>query len=377
MNALKIMKAIVTLAVLIFVILGPVIFEEYKEHCKEITEEKEDKWQGIIVLWDYPSFNKENGTRYEWITNKIKQFEKENRGVFIDFKPVNPDNFLVEIETASKTNSLPDIAPIGCERDIQQSGLLEPLNDFIPEDTRRRYINGVINSATYRGSIYGIPRLVDLHIIALNRYELENCSADVPQEIDWNVKEFLDVSEILYQNTGTPFIANEKTIYNIIQCILDRQEFIDLKKINGFRKNNNILSQFKSGNFSAVACSTMDLSKVEYSLGNIAEMRLITLYNESDGHGLAGNCIAYGVFKQKDKKKLEICLKLIQHLTDSSEQMDLWKYNAFSVLSDISPLYSEDSDMGKLENLLDNSNKSFINNLEHQDRVDLMNKYEH
>ncbi len=377
MNVLKFLKIIATLAVLIFVIAGPTVFEAYKENSKEMTEEEEEKWKGIIVLWDYPTFDKENGTRYEWVMNKIKQFEKENRGVFIDFKPVNFDSCLIEIDTASKTNALPDIAPVACERDIQQSGLLEPLNDFISEEQRAIYIKDVIDHVTHNEYIYGIPRLIDLNIIAFNRYELENSNLDFPERIDWGINEFLDISGALYQNTGLPFIANEKTMYHIIQGIQGQTEYMDIGEINGFRKNDNIISEFESRNFSAISCSTMDLARFEYNFGSNAELKLITLYNEDEGQKLSGNCTAYGVFKQKDRKKLEMCVKLIYHLTDSGDQVDLWRFNAFPVLRDVSSIYNEDSDMGKLESLLGNSSKFFINNLNHRDRVDLMKIYNH
>ncbi len=376
MCVFKVLKGIITLLIVAFVISGPFAFEAYKEQNKEKTDEKESQWQGIIVLWDYPSFDKESGTRYGWIAKKIEEFEKENRGVFIDFKPIDPEHCLPEIETAIKTNTLPDIAPVGSERAVQQLGVLEPLDSFVHEGSMDKYISGVKDSITYQGNIYGIPKLIDLHVIAFNRYELENCDSDIPKEVKWTKKDFLHLSQVVYEISKKPFIVGESTLFSIIQYLKDQGELVNLEEVNGFKRTKNIYSEFEKRDFSAISCSTMDLAKVEYALGSPGEYKLITLYNESENQYLQGNCISYGVFKQKDKQKLEMCLKLIDFITCNSEQLNLWKFNAFPVVKGVHSIYDEDSDMGQLENLIKNSNKSFINTLSTQDKVDLMKKYE-
>lgn len=372
----KMFKCMAFLIVLSFIVSGPILFDKYKAYNQNLPANNEEQWKGVILLWDYPYFDKEKGTRYGWITQKIKQFEKENKGVFIDFKPIHPKYGIYEIETAVKTNALPDIAPVGGEIDIQKLEILEPLNSFIPINNLEQYTKGVAKTIVYKENIYGIPRLINLHVLALNRYALDSIGVSVPETIHWTQNDFFETSEVLYQNTKIPFKAEEKTILSMNLYLEDSRELENLIKRTGFHHSNSIISDFEKRNVSIASCSTMDLARLDYYMGGNSEYKLMNYYNNESEEKVIGDCIAYGIFKQEDKKKLEMCYKFIHFLADDNEQLQLWKFNAFPVKKDINNIYSKKSDMGELEDFILQSDKIFINSLTRQEKIDWMNRYE-
>ncbi len=99
------------------VILGPVLLQRYRvDYNKSYEKMKaETHWRGVITVWDYPRLNSTNGTRFSWISVKIKQFEKLHPGVYIDFKELDVTSGATLLKAAANTGAYPDVAPIGSD----------------------------------------------------------------------------------------------------------------------------------------------------------------------------------------------------------------------------------------------------------------------
>ncbi len=373
MKIRKWLKRFMCFIVVSFIVLGPYLFEAYKTNLEKVPESKEESFKGVIVIWDYPYFNKETGTRYGWITQKIKAFEKENKGVYIDFKPLSVERGLIEIETAAKMNALPDIAPVGGHIEIQQQELLEPLDDYIESSILKEYLDGVIDSVTYNNNIYGIPRLINLHIMIINRYELEMTGTSVPQKPVMPQKDFLTLTEQLYKQTGKPLLVGEKTRLSLAWLANSQEKLQEIQTKSGILYKEHLERELEKHNIPIGACTTMELAKLNYKMGGELDYKRMNLYAHQKN--IYGECLAYGIFKQDDEKKLQMCLKFIDFLTNNEEQLELSKYSAFSVKKTKETLYIEDSDMGQLERLLKNANKKFTNTLTRDQKSDFINMY--
>lgn len=366
----KIVKGFLFVFCIFFIIAGPFAFEAYKEYIDTPAKE-EEAWKGIIVIWDYPSFNKEDGTRYSFIADKIKQFEKENKGVFINFKPLDMSTAIVQIQTAAETNTLPDIAPVGAERAIQEMDILEPLNPFVEMNSMDRYIEEVKGTVIYNDIIYGIPRLVDLNVIALNKRALNS-----QEEVVINTgQELIYIVTQLCEKTGLPFKIKDTSLLMAAKCFEKYPEFEHLIRKKLIKETSGIYSDFENRNYSAIACSTMDLARIEYVFGSGGEYQPFPLIAEND-QKLIGTCRAYGVMKQEDKGKTEMCIKFINFLTNNEEQLKLAEFNAFPTMKGIHGIYKEGGDFKMLEELYMKKDKILINNLSADEITDLMRLYE-
>ena len=82
------MMSLFIILLCIFIMAGPFIFIYFKPYVEGKIEHKKEEWEGIITFWDYPRVDVTNGSNYGWIVRKIKKFEKENPGVYIDLKPI-------------------------------------------------------------------------------------------------------------------------------------------------------------------------------------------------------------------------------------------------------------------------------------------------
>lgn len=372
MKIWKWFEGIICFIVISFVVLGPYLFEAYKANLHK-PESIEESFKGVIVIWDYPYFNKETGTRYGWITQKIKEFEKENKGVYIDFKPLSIENGIIEIETAAKVNGLPDIAPVGANIELQRMGLLEPLNEYIESSILREYLDGVIESVTYNNSIYGIPKLINIHIMIMNRYELESNGITIPQKTVMPQNDFLALTEEIYTQTGKPLLINKKTRLSLAWLVNSQEELLEFETKSGMIYKDRLARELEQSNIPMAACASMDLARLNYKMGGAMDYKWMNLY--AHPKNVYGECLAYGIFKQNDEQKLKMCLKFIDFLTNNEEQLKLNQHCAFSVKMIKEPLYLGESDMAQLERLLKNANKRFTNTLTKEEKINYTNMY--
>jgi multiple sugar transport system substrate-binding protein len=361
--------------------------------------EKKIEWKGIITIRDYPRLDMTTGHKYSWITKKIKEFERNNPGVIIDFKPLDPQFGHIELNTAIKTNSCPDIAPIGSDFQIISSGALEPLDEYLNKDEINNYKPKAISAVKYENKIWGIPYMMETHCLFLNQDLFNERGVKLPNEGNWTYEEFVEtLKQLTYDKNGDDKIdvfgfnsyikPNSYSTWGILLSdggkILDYKtdEYIffgeravsGLKKLIDLKLVHNVTPQDFGINNAAEAWRSFAIDKkVAVYPGKsslISVLRLLNSRGKGFNIGIAnypigeadipissGNMVtAYGIFKQEDKKKLEMCVRFLMYLTDDESQRELYKQGAFPVKRDIENIYKNDEIMSKLQKTLSNSN---------------------
>ena len=106
-------KEIGVIICVFFIIVAPYYLISYKE-IKENRESNQEKpWKGIIVIWDFPRPEESvDGSRYGWLRKCILEYEKENKGVLVEFVPIERDKLEDMLDIAKNANTLPDIVPM-------------------------------------------------------------------------------------------------------------------------------------------------------------------------------------------------------------------------------------------------------------------------
>ncbi|MDD2481177.1 MAG: extracellular solute-binding protein [Lutispora sp.] len=386
--------------ILIYIFMGPSIFDRYAVDYRKSYEPKKDepKWKGIISFWDYPNLDTTNGSRLGWIEKRIREFEKKNPGVYIDFRPLAAGEGRTTLMAAAKIGASPDIAPIGSDYFFMASGLLEPLEEFITDENLSDFNREAIESVSYKDNIYGIPWAAKGYTLLLNRHIFEERGVELPKEGQWTYEEFLVIlKKLTYKGDrrGAGSIYGiigyiDPGCYNISGILMsDGAQFIDdrggytwnnpealkgLQKLYelkhkhqvthpqfGEMSKNQVFSAFLSGKCAVLLADAWMIPYIRNMGGKYGIDFAVASYPTGEAEiPVYMNDIyySYGIFKQDNPLKREVCARFINYITDKGFTQDLTKFGYFSPRKSGSLLYNKDDDMYFV-----NKNMNYTDNL--------------
>lgn len=377
-----------------FLVTGPILLERYKVDYDKSYEHMKRKitWRGVITVWDYPRLNTKDGTRLSWITAKIKQFEKLHPGVYIDFKELDSTNGATLLKAAASTGAYPDIAPVGSEYYYMAEGLLEELDDYITEEEKADFLPSALESATYRGKLYGLPWMMTGYTLLLNTQLFNERNVAIPQDGDWTYEQFLEAVKQLTFDTnkkkgpdvygfhssiqpgsyniygmlmsdGAQIISRENGRYafDSPEALSALQKLYQLKhtyKVTpdnfGEASQEEVLSSFLKGKTAVIIAPSWAVPYIR----NIADSSIeFTTANYPTGSAevpvaIGSKVCSFGVFKQKDEQKKQMCIEFIKFLTSAESQVELKDYGYFPVRKSGENLYLNDKEMTMIQQSL-------------------------
>jgi len=379
-----------------FLILGPIYFIEYRwTRNQEPMGNKESQWKGVITLWDYPRLDITNGTRYGWITSKIKAFERANPGVYIELKAMDWTKGPIELETAIRTETYPDIAPVGSDYSIITQNVLEPLDDYLSVEELNNYKTHAISAVRYNGKIWGVPWMMTTYTMFLNLDLFNEKGVRPPQNGNWTYDEFVETLKALtYDKDGDgkvdvfgfhSFIGlNNYNSWGILladgaelfsedgksYCFNDERAASGLKKLTDLKLEHKVTPENFGENSEQEAWELFSRQKkvAVYPTGTWAINVLNDLRLQGEGFELgvanypvgekgvpvpmSKSISAYGIFKQQDTEKMKMCMKFLKFITQDKYQMELYRLGVFPVKKSIGEIYKNDRVMGVIENSL-------------------------
>lgn len=397
-------KRVVTLflciIIVIYIFAGPALFKKFAVDYKKSYEPKAEgeKWKGIISFWDYPNLDTTNGSRLGWIEKRIREFEKKNPGVYIEFRPLAVDQGKTTLMAAAKVGATPDIAPVGNDWYFISSGFLDSLDEYITEENKNDFNEQAIESVSYKGNIYGMPWAVRGYTLLLNKDIFETRGVELPDNGQWTYDEFVEsLKKLTYKSsrrgTGSTYGLNgyiDLGNYNISGILMgDGAQFIDDKgnyvfnspeALKGLQKlydlkhkhkvvhpqfgemtKNQAFSSFLSGKCAVLIADAWMIPYVR----NIGSKFGIDIAAAAYPTGEAEVPVymndiyySYGIFKQEDPMKRKVCAEFINYITDRSFTQDLARFGYFSPRKSGSLLYDKDDDMYAV-----NMNMAYAENL--------------
>ncbi|MFZ5966422.1 MAG: ABC transporter substrate-binding protein [Bacillota bacterium] len=375
-----------------FLILGPIFFIEYRARVyNNLETEKKSDWKGVITVWDYPRLDSTDGTRYGWMTSKIKKFERDNPGVYIVFRPLNPKTGPLELETAARTKTYPDIAPVATEYAYISQNLLESVDPYLTGDEMNDYKVQALSAVRFDGKLWGFPWMMTTTTMLLNVDIFREKGVPIPKDGNWTYQEFVDtLTKLTYDRDGdgkndvfgfNSYIdLNNYNTWGIILSdgaeIFDDQsnysfygdkaqnglkKLVDLKQVYGVTPNNFGKNSEKEAWDSFVK----DRRVAVYPTGTWAINVLEDLRRQGQGFeyavvnfpigdsgipiSVANNVSAYGIFKQEDPKKLEMCVKFLKYVTEDQYQAELYKLGVFPAKKTVENIYKNNRMMARIE----------------------------
>jgi multiple sugar transport system substrate-binding protein len=378
----------------VFVMLGPGLFHRHRvdynksyDHMNEIIP-----WRGVLTVWDYPRLNTQNGTKLTWISAKIKQFEKQHPGVYIDFKELDVNSGSTLLKAAVKTGAYPDVAPVGNNYYMMSEGILEQLDGEITETERADFLPAAIESASYDSKLYGLPWMMTGYTMLLNTQLFNEKNVTLPQDGNWTYEQFAEaVKQLTYDTNrkkgpdvfgfnsfiqpgsyniygilmsdGAEIINDEngRYVFDSPEALSGLQKLYQLKHTYNATPNNfgeatqaDILNSFINGKTAVITAPSWAIPYIRnLSTGSME----FTTANYPTGKSetpitIGSSTCSFGVLKQKDESKREMCIEFIKFLTSAEGQEELKNYGYFPVRKSGENLYQNDKEMSMIQRSL-------------------------
>ncbi|SNS89280.1 carbohydrate ABC transporter substrate-binding protein, CUT1 family [Anaerovirgula multivorans] len=380
----------------LFIIGGP--FYLLKFHPKETDYNmirSQPEWTGVISFWDFPRLDKKSGTNFRWIYEKIEDFEKKNPGVYINFQTLDWEKGVIKLDTAIKMGNAPDIVPIGSDYSILGQEILVPLNPYLTYEELGSFREGAIEAVTYNQQIWAIPWMMTTYRMVLNLDLFYERGVEPPNDGNWSYEEFVEkLQQLTYDSRGrgqkdhfgfNSFI--QSGYYNIWGILLSdgakiidenlQYAFRDEKALKGIEKIIDLKQKYGvtppefGENTSNAAWTSFyrDKKVAVYPVGTWALNILDNLQNQGEGFeytianyptgelgvpiSVSSGIGAYGVTKQENEKKLEMCIAFVKFLADEEYQKELNRLGVFPVKKSVGNIYEGDALMTMIYNDLD------------------------
>lgn len=321
----------------------------------------EQDYRGIITFWDFPHQSSNDPTGYNFIKKKIQDFEYYHPGVIIELEQLKNSVGYEKVSDIGSDNK-PDIIPITSDSPLIYDGKLEPLNKYIDRNYKDSLKEQVLDSFTYKGSIYGLPLGMYTSVMFINKDLFSKKEIEVPQDGEWTYGEFLeDMTKLSYQvgkkekinyyglstYIGESYnlwgilmsdganIVNDKGVVSFegpqaesgLKKLIELSEKGVIDPVSYGDDYNKVWDSFTVVKESAVLID--ESYKIQYLKYLQNKNKLfdfdVALYPEGDSDvplTLSPKVYGYGVTKQSDKKKLEMAYKFIKFITDSQESVE-------------------------------------------------------
>lgn len=384
-NFTKFSKIILYLLIFAFIITAPFYFIQYKNNRQQlINEDTDENWKGVITIWDYPHYDVENETRYGWIMGKIKKFEKEHPGVFIEFKPLNNNTGRIELETAINTKCYPDIVPIEINEFIINNNILEPLDNFLSKDDLERYKDKALQTVRYDNKTWGVPFMMNGYVLVANTDLLKEKGLEF-KENSCTYQEFADIASKIKSKD------KKNKLYGFDVCIdtnnfgiwglflsskSNGDNFLEkdilkkgLSNISDLKHTYNCVSEyFGENSFTKVWNNFYNKKNTGICILDTAYVNILSNYKRngeiSFNYKILGfpvdnknimitKCDTYSILKQSDSKKTKMCVEFLKYITSEKYQRELYQIGGFPVDKSIGYIYINNEDMTKVEDCID------------------------
>jgi multiple sugar transport system substrate-binding protein len=358
------------------------------EHLNSPIIEK--KWEGVITIWDYPRPYADGGSGFGWLRERITRFEKSHPGVFIELHGLNWEEGPIQLDVAANSGTNPDIAPVGTNLGYARRGLLEPLGQLSDPKLQSRYLDYSINAVGWDGMVWGLPLYGAAPVMLLNLDIFEERGISPPEQGRWTYDQFISTLKALtFDRNGDSacdvfgfhsFILNGYTNlwgivasdgWDIYDQELGRYVFNRPEVLSGLKKVVDLARLYQvvpedfgiSSPDDAWRAFSVEKRVAVYPEGLWAVGQMERLRDQGKGFdymlaeypiGDAGvpvtvseGVAAYGLFRQKDRLKREVCIEFLEYISDSFGRDEIARRNVMPVLRDsgvknepaINPMY--------------------------------------
>jgi len=386
------MRKILSVVLIGFIVLWT--YNIFIDNIIVLEKPEEEPYRGMIRILDISRPDMNINSTYSWMADKIRAFEKRNAGVYIEYVQADMESIYNAIVNGNvEENEMPDIIPV--DANFFDFNLLEPLDEYLKEDEIEEFKHQILKSVTYKDQIVAIPVAMSSNVMLINLDRFNERGVSPPLGGDWTYDEFVDtLKRLKYDSDGDGIIDEygfissiETNRYYIWPIILsDGGEFINpkrreynfygekaikgLEKVIALKEKYDVVPDYFGiiDERDAWQMFYQDRKAAIYITGAWAVRFLDSQYKSGEGFNfdvvnfpigdknlpviLSDDIIAYGVLKDEDPKKVEMCVNLLKHLTTERNQRTLETLGLFTVRRNIEDMYTDNPKMKKIEQIL-------------------------
>jgi len=272
--------------------------------------------------------------------------------------------------------------------------VLEPLDEYFTKDEVKEFKYLARSAVMKDERIWGVPFMMTTYSMFLNTDMFRQRGVDLPLDGNWTFEEFVEKMKALtWDDNGDGkldyfgFVAPIKPdFYNLWGIILsdgaeivnERGEyaFYGEKAVSGLQKavdlkHKESVTPEEFGLYDENEAWNLFFNQrkvAAYPTGSWAAKTLQDKYQSGEGFeyvvanypigdrrlpiSLNNAVSAYGIFKQEDKAKLDMCVKFLKFITKDNYQKELERLGVFPVKSTVEDIYINNSNMKKIEDCL-------------------------
>lgn len=366
--------------IVLFILVGFILIWTYNlfiNNFIQLEEVEEEPYKGIIEIWDFSR----KGS-YRWLQNRVRSFERKNPGVYIEI-----------VSKDEQRDSMPDIVPVSLNS--LSLNTLQPLDDYFEKEDLDGFKHQALKPIIYDKELKALPIAMTTSIIYINLDKFNERGISPPMDGYWTYEEFVDIlKQLTYDSQGdgmvdeygflAPIGPNNYHIWGIIlsdgaQLIEPKRlqySFYGEKALKGLERmmdlkyKHGVVPDYFGiiGEKDAWKMFFEEQKVAAYATGSWAFDVLDQAYKEGNGFNfdvvnfptgdknlpatLSSDIISYGVVKNEDPKKMEMCVKFLKHLTTDSNQKSLEEIGLFTAKRGIEDMYMDNPKMKKIEKSL-------------------------
>lgn len=340
-----------------------------------------------INLYEFPRWSHgPSGDKFGWIKEQIQIFEKKHPEVKIKLTELPWEGGVEKRQIAVVSGTPPDVTAYGLNEILKPitQGLIQPVDEFLTENDKKDYYESALNAFRYQGKLWAFPWLTSGVMLFINEDLCKQRGVELPKDGIWTYDEFVSAMKkltfdkdgdgkidvygfgyyvtpldqsiwpFLYMDGGRPLSEDlKKYTFDSPQAISGLQKLVDL----GLKYNvvlpgcaamgpGDIWQAFAKEQ--RVACAPWGswaisaLRDPKKSAG--FKFRVLHYPVAKKGNKPITFIGANGfvIFKQKDPKKLKLCVELVRQLTNTENQKLLKYYASFPTRKSASKIFEAD-----------------------------------
>ncbi len=262
---------------------------------------------------------------------------------------------------------------------------MENLDPYIEEGEKSDFLPAALESATYKGNLYGLPWMMTGYTLLLNTQLFNERNVPIPENGNWTYEQFVEALKQLTYNKdkkkgidvfgfNSYIQAGSYNLYGILMSDgaevlsddLDEYTFYGTKAVSGLQRLWQLKHIYKvtPPNFGEMTSSEAWASFVNGKVAvypanswTIPYLRNLTtgsfeftVANYPTGKeevpvSIGEATCSFGVFKQKDENKRKMCIEFVKFLTNAEAQEELKNYGYFPVRKSGQEMYINDKEM--------------------------------
>ena len=155
-----------------------------------------------LHVWEFPRIPNPNdpNDRYSWITNILRQFEKDNPGVKVHLTELTWAQGEDKLKIAVYAGLAPDITSGVLPLHFVDQGVVSPVDEYLHGADRKDYSEAALASFTWEGRTWGWPWCSKCDALFLNLNLFSKANVTPPANGRWTLAEFIESAKTLTQD---------------------------------------------------------------------------------------------------------------------------------------------------------------------------------